>query len=86
VLEELDVMQDLLTRHTFPGRFAESIRREISALEREARGVGSVGVTDVIEEIKRRGEKLMSLPSDAGIIDLTTDVFPMHLHPNADND
>lgn len=57
----------------------DALRREINVLEREAKGVGAVGVGDVIEEIRRRGQGVLSLPSDGGIIDLTTDVFVSYL-------
>jgi len=44
-------------------------------MEREAKGVGGVGISDVLEEIKRRSSTIISLPSDGNMIDLTTDVI-----------
>jgi len=77
ILDDLLIAQELLTRTTIPANSTEGLQREINALEREAKGVGSVGVSDVVEDVKRRGQAVTSLPLDAGIIDLTIDV-PAH--------
>ena len=67
--------QELIFRTAMPKDAIESIRREINCLEREVKGVGAVGVGDVVEDVRRRGQSITTLPSDAGIIDLTNDVL-----------
>ena len=74
ILEDLAVAEDIIAQSTLPLETIESIKRETTGLEREAKGVGTVGVADVVEDIKRRGQSVLTLPSDAGIIDLTVDV------------
>lgn len=74
ILDDLTTAQELIARTTIPHDAIEAIRREINGLEREAKGVGGVGVGDVVEDIKRRGQNIVTLPSDGGLIDLTTDV------------
>lgn len=74
ILEDLTVAQELFSRTAVPRDSIDMIKREINGLEREAKGVGAVGVSDVVEDIKRRGQAIFSLPSDGGIIELTTDV------------
>jgi hypothetical protein len=76
ILDDLVVIQEILAKTSVPKDFVDGIRREVAGLEREAKGVGGVGVTDVIEEIKRRGQQIVQLPMDAGLIDLTADVQP----------
>ena len=77
ILEDLTISQEMFSRTTFPQDSVDSIRREINGLEREAKGVGAVGVSDIIEDIRRRGQAVVTLPSDSGIIDLTTDVLSL---------
>jgi hypothetical protein len=79
ILDDLTSAQDLISRSTIPQGSIDSLRREINALEREAKGVGAVGVGDVVEEIRRRGQGVLFLPPDGGIIDLTTDVLSLLL-------
>ena len=79
ILDDLTSAQELIARSMIPQGGIDALRREINVLEREAKGVGAVGVGDVIEEIRRRGQGVLSLPSDGGIIDLTTDVFVSYL-------
>ena len=74
ILEDVSVAEDIIAQSTLPRETIESIKRESTGLEREAKGVGTVGVADVMEDIKRRGQSVLTLPSDAGIIDLTVDV------------
>jgi len=74
ILDDLTVAQDMISRSTVSSGSVEVLRKEINTLEREAKGVGAVGVGDVIEDVRRRGQGVLSLPSDGGIIDLTTDV------------
>ena len=81
ILDDLLVAQEMLSRTTIPASSTEGLRREINGLEREARGVGAVGVGDVVEDVKRRGQAVTSLPSDGTIIDLTIDVPPSPSHP-----
>jgi len=69
------VAEDIIAQSTLPRETVDSIKRESTGLEREAKGVGTVGVADVMEDIKRRGQSVLTLPSDAGIIDLTVDVL-----------
>lgn len=77
ILEDLIIAQETVSRITIiPKDSIEMLKREINGLEREAKGVGAVGVGDVVEDVKRRGQAVLSLPSDGGIIDLTTDVTP----------
>lgn len=77
ILEDLTSAQEGITKSNLPSSVIEQLRREINALEREAKGVGAVGVGDVVEDVKRRGQGVLSLPSDGGIIDLTGDVSPL---------
>jgi hypothetical protein len=86
ILDDLTAAQDLLARTTIPQDAMEAIRREINALEREAKGIGGVGVGDVVEDIKRRGQNIVTLPSDGGLIDLTTDVFSHSAKITEDNE
>jgi hypothetical protein len=74
ILDDLGFAQEVLGRTTVSGGTVEGIRKDILGLEREARGIGGVGVGDVIEDVKRRGGNVVILPSDGGIVDLTIDV------------
>ena len=74
ILDDLFVAQEMLARTTIPPSCTEGLRKEINGLEREAKGVGAVGVGDVVEDVRRRGQSVTSLPSDGNIIDFTTDV------------
>ena len=74
ILDDLTIAQEMIARTTIPADSVDTIQREIAALEREAKGIGAVGVGDVVEEVKRRGQGVMNLPSDGGIISLTNDV------------
>lgn len=76
ILEDLTGAQEMFSRVQIPKDAIDTIKREINSLEREAKGIGAVGVGDVIEDVKRRGQNIISLPSDGGIIDLTGDVTP----------
>jgi Exo70 exocyst complex subunit len=76
ILEDLTTAQEMFTRIQIPKDAIDTIQREINSLEREAKGVGAVGIGDVIEDVKRRGQNIISLPSDGGIIDLTGEVTP----------
>ena len=75
ILDDMTVAQELISLAAIPKDTIESIRREINGLEREVKGVGAVGVGDVVEDVRRRGQSITTLPSDAGIIDLTNDVL-----------
>jgi hypothetical protein len=79
ILDDMAVSQELVSQTTVPKDTVESFKREINGLEREARGVGAVGVGDVVEDVRRRGQSITTLPSDAGIMDLTIDVFPRYI-------
>lgn len=74
ILDDLANAQELIAQSTIPADSLETIRREMVNLEREAKGIGGLGVGDVVEDVKRRGQGVLILPSDAGIIPLTTDV------------
>lgn len=76
ILDDLFIAQEMLAQTTIPPSCTDSLRKEINGLEREAKGVGAVGVGDVVEDVKRRGQNVASLPPDGNIIDLTTDVPP----------
>jgi hypothetical protein len=78
ILDDLILAQELLDQSLIPKEFIETIRRELGGVEREAKSAGAIGVGDVIEDVKRRGQAITILPSDGGLIELTTDVF----HPN----
>src|ERR1700721_2724977 len=58
ILDDLTIAQEMISQTTIPRDSVESIRREINALEREAKGVGGVGVGDVVEDVKRRGQNI----------------------------
>lgn len=79
ILDDMTVSQELISLAAIPKDTIDSFKREINTLEREAKGVGVVGVGDVVEDVRRRGQLITTLPSDAGIIDLTTDVSPHHI-------
>ena len=79
ILDDLSIFQDILGRTSLPREMVEALRRELTGLEREAKGVGGVGISDVLEDIKRRGSGIVALPSDGNIIDLTPDVLPSQL-------
>jgi len=81
ILDDVGVALDVIGRTTLAKETVDGIRREIGGLEREAKGVGGVGISDMIEDIKRRGAAINSLPSDGNIIDLTVEV---HLILNPD--
>jgi Exo70 exocyst complex subunit len=74
ILDDLTFAQDMISRSTVSSGSVEVLRKEINTLEREAKGVGAVGVGDVVEDVRRRGQGVLSLPSDGGIIDLTSEV------------
>jgi exocyst complex protein 7 len=74
ILDDLTFAQELLTRTSIPSTTIEGIRKDIAALEREAKGIGGVGVGDIIEDVKRRGNNVLTLPSDGGVIEFTTEV------------
>jgi len=74
ILEDLTTAQEMFSRVQIPKDAIDTIKREINSLEREAKGVGAVGIGDIAEDIKRRGQNIISLPSDGGIIDLTGEV------------
>ena len=75
-LDDLIVAQELLVTTAMPKDSIDSLRREITTLEREAKSVGGLGIGDIIEDVKRRAQNILTLPFDAGITDLTTDVHP----------
>src|SRR5271156_3052066 len=56
ILDDLGIAQEMLNRTGLPRDSVDSLRREINGLEREAKGVGAVGVGDVVEDVKRRGQ------------------------------
>jgi hypothetical protein len=74
ILEDVAVVQDSISRSQLPRETVDGLKRECTGLEREAKGVGAVGVADIMEDIKRRGNGVLTLPADASVIDLTTDV------------
>jgi hypothetical protein len=74
ILEDVAVAQDSIARSQLPRETVDGLKRECTGLEREAKGVGAVGVADIMEDIKRRGQGVLALPADASVIDLTTDV------------
>jgi len=74
ILEDLGLAQELIENTSLPRESVEGIKKEIATLEREAKGIGAVGVGDVIEDVKRRANNVLMLPSDANVIDLTVDV------------
>lgn len=79
ILDDMSVCQEFISQVTIPKDTIDSLKREVNSLEREAKGVGTVGVGDVVEDVRRRGQSITTLPSDAGIIDLTNDVSPQHI-------
>ena len=79
ILDDMSVCQELISQVAIPIDTIDSLKREINSLERESKGVGTVGVGDVVEDVRRRGQSITTLPSDAGIIDLTNDVSPQHI-------
>lgn len=79
ILDDMTDSQELISVVAIPKDTIDSFKREINGLEREAKGVGAVGVGDVVEEVRRRGQSITTLPSDAGIIDLTNDVSQNHI-------
>jgi hypothetical protein len=80
ILDDLTVAQDIFSRTTISKDVIDGMSKDIATLEREARGIGGVGVGDVVEDVRRRGAAVASLPGDGGIIDLTTEV-PTPLNP-----
>jgi len=74
ILEDLALAQELIDKSSLPRESVDGIKKDIVALEREARGIAAVGVGDVIEDVKRRGNNVLMLPADANVIDLTVDV------------
>jgi hypothetical protein len=76
ILDDISIVQDLMKKTSLPKEALDNIRKETLGMERDAKGVGGVGISDVLEEIKRRGATIVSLPSDGNLIDLTGDVSP----------
>jgi hypothetical protein len=74
ILEAVAGAQDIIAQSKLPKETVDAMKRESVGLEREAKGVGAAGVADVMEDIRRRGQNVVILPFDAGIIDLTNDV------------
>jgi hypothetical protein len=81
ILDDVTPAQELISQSAIPKESLDTIRREINTLEREAKSVGAIGVNDVLDDIKRKGQSIITLPSDGGIIDLTTDVLPPFSFP-----
>jgi Exo70 exocyst complex subunit len=75
IMDDLGVCQESFERSAIPKDIVDGMRKELIGLEKEAKGIGAAGVGDVLDEIKRRGQFLTTLPPDGSVIDLTIDVL-----------